>query len=60
MTKHVLHQVPTHFRTNLGKVFAIHVVKVNIRSLWIKLLDDKLGKVIKVSRRSSKLLYKKE
>lgn len=57
MTKHVLHKIPTHFRANSGKRFAIKVVKVNIRSLWIKLLDDKLSKVIKVSRRSHKLLY---
>ena len=60
MTKHSLHQIPTHFRANSGKLFAIHVVKVNIRSLWIKLLDDKLSKVIKVSRKSRKLLYGKE
>lgn len=60
MTKHKLHQVPTHFRTDGGKTFQVKVTKVNIRSLWIRLLDNKTNPVIKVSKKSSKLLYKKE
>jgi len=60
MTKHRLIQVPTHFKTDAGKTFQIKVTKVNIRSLWIRLMDNKTNPVIKVSRKSNKLIYGKE
>lgn len=60
MTKHKLYRVPTHFRTDAGKVFPIKVVKTNIRSVLIKFHDGKGDQLIKVKQKSHKLLYGKE
>ena len=57
MAKYYLTRTPTHFRTDAGKKIKIVVTKVNIRSLWIKLLDGKTNPVVKVSRKSRKLIY---
>lgn len=48
---------PIKFKTNEGKIFNIKILKTNIRTYWIELLNVKPIKVIKIKKRSKKLIY---
>ena len=56
-TKHSLTRVPTHFRLDSGDVYPINILKVNFRTLWIKLVGAKYTHKIKVRKSSKKLVY---